>query len=168
MKIKIITLLSFLEYSCLHECCFLVRFSWIFDMKVIDHLLSVHKFVIISIISVEIVVIVLSFDLILKSSLILSRVQYIVNFLFIFIVYHYWSREFILLIRQRIINDETKKLWMKYIMYMHSLKSFQFIEWVNKINDLKRVEHLVIQFENDKWWTIKEKCSVVCKETFIV
>ena len=35
---------------------------------------------------------------------------------------------------------------MKYIMYMHSLKSFQFIEWVNKINDLKRVEHLVIQF----------------------
>jgi len=58
-------------------------------MKVIDHLLSVHKFVIISIISVEIVVIVLSFDLILKSSLISSRVQYIVNFLFIFIVYHY-------------------------------------------------------------------------------
>ncbi len=58
-------------------------------MKVIDHLLSVHKFVIISIISVEIVVIILSFDLILKSSLISSRVQYIVDFSFIFIVYHY-------------------------------------------------------------------------------
>jgi len=58
-------------------------------MKVIDHLLSVHKFVVVSVISVEIVVIVLSFDLILKSSLISLKVQYIVNFSFIFIVYHY-------------------------------------------------------------------------------
>ena len=58
-------------------------------MKVINHLLSVHKFVIISVISVEIVVIVLSFDSILKSSSISLRVQYIVDLSFIFIVYHY-------------------------------------------------------------------------------
>jgi len=58
-------------------------------MKVIDHLLSVHKFVVVSVISVEIVVIVLSFDSILKFSSISSKVQYIVNFSFIFIVYHY-------------------------------------------------------------------------------
>jgi len=58
-------------------------------MKVINHLLSVHKFVIVSVISVEIVVITLSFDSILKSSLISSKVQYIIDFSFIFIVYHY-------------------------------------------------------------------------------
>ncbi len=58
-------------------------------MKVIDHLLSVHKFVIISVISVEIIVITLSFDLILKLFLISLKVQYIVDFLFIFIVYYY-------------------------------------------------------------------------------
>jgi len=43
-------------------------------MKFINHLLSVHKFVVVSVISVEIVVIVLSFDSILKSSSISSRV----------------------------------------------------------------------------------------------
>jgi len=58
-------------------------------MKVINHLLSVHKFVVVSVISVEIVVIALSFNLILKSSSISSRVQYIVDLSFIFIVYHY-------------------------------------------------------------------------------
>jgi len=58
-------------------------------MKVVNHLLSVHKFVVVSVISVEIVVIVLSFNSILKSSLILLKVQYIVDFSFIFIVYHY-------------------------------------------------------------------------------
>jgi len=58
-------------------------------MKVINHLLSVHIFVVVNVISVEIIVIALSFDLILKSSLISSRVQYIVNFSFVFIVYHY-------------------------------------------------------------------------------
>ncbi len=58
-------------------------------MKVINHLLSVHKFVVVSVISVEIVVIALSFNSILKLSLISSRVQYIVDFSFIFIVYHY-------------------------------------------------------------------------------
>jgi len=52
-------------------------------MKVVNHLLSVHKFVVVSVISVEIVVIVLSFNSIL------SKVQYIVDFSFIFIVYHY-------------------------------------------------------------------------------
>ncbi len=58
-------------------------------MKVVNHLLSVHKFVVVSVISVEIVVIALSFNPILKSSSISSRVQYIVDFPFIFIVYHY-------------------------------------------------------------------------------
>jgi len=58
-------------------------------MKVVNYLLSVHKFVVVSVISVEIVVITLSFDLILKSSLISSKVQYIVDFSFVFIVYHY-------------------------------------------------------------------------------
>ncbi len=58
-------------------------------MKVVNHLLSVHKFVVVSVISVEIVVIALSFDSILKSSFIASKVQYIINFSFVFIVYHY-------------------------------------------------------------------------------
>jgi len=58
-------------------------------MKFINHLLSVHKLVIVSVISVEIVVIALSFDSILKSSSISLKVQYIVDFSFVFIVYHY-------------------------------------------------------------------------------
>jgi len=58
-------------------------------MKVIDYLLSVHKFVVVSVISVEIVVIALSFNSILKSSSISSRVQYIVDLSFVLIVYHY-------------------------------------------------------------------------------
>jgi len=58
-------------------------------MKVIDHLLSIHKFIVVSVISIEIIVIILSFDLILKSSSISSKVQYIIDFSFIFIVYHY-------------------------------------------------------------------------------
>jgi len=58
-------------------------------MKVINHLLSIHKFVIISVISVEIIVIALSFDSILKSSSISLKVQYIVDLSFILIVYHY-------------------------------------------------------------------------------
>ncbi len=58
-------------------------------MKVVNHLLSVHKFVVVSVISVEIVVIVLSFDSILKSSSIALKVQYIIDFSFIFIFYHY-------------------------------------------------------------------------------
>jgi len=58
-------------------------------MKVIDHLLNVYKFVVVSVISVEIIVITLSFDSILKSSLISLKVQYIVDFSFVFIVYHY-------------------------------------------------------------------------------
>jgi len=58
-------------------------------MKFINHLLSVHKLVVVSVIPVEIVVIALSFDSILKSSSISSKVQYIVDFPFVFIVYHY-------------------------------------------------------------------------------
>ncbi len=58
-------------------------------MKVVNHLLSVHKFVVVSVISVEIIVIALSFDSILKSSSIASKVQYIIDFSFVFIFYHY-------------------------------------------------------------------------------
>jgi len=58
-------------------------------MKVVNHLLSVHKFVVVSVISVEIVVIALLFNSILKSSLISSKVQYIVDLSFVLIVYHY-------------------------------------------------------------------------------
>jgi len=58
-------------------------------MKVINHFLSIHKFVIISVISVEIVVIALSFNLILKLSSISSKVQYIVDLSFVLIVYYY-------------------------------------------------------------------------------
>jgi len=89
MKTRIVTLLFLFDYSCSHECYFLVRFSRIFDMKVVNHLLSVHKFIVVSVISIEIVVIVLSFNSILKSSSISSKVQYIVDLSFVLIVYHY-------------------------------------------------------------------------------
>ncbi len=58
-------------------------------MKVINHVLSVHKFVAVGVISVKIFIIILSFNSILKSSSISSEVQYIIDFLFVFIVYHY-------------------------------------------------------------------------------
>ncbi len=90
-------------------------------MKIINYLLSVHKFIIISIVSIEIIVIVISFDSILKSSSILTKIQYIVDFSFVFIVYYYLFEELILLIRQEIIDDEMKQIRMKYIMNMHKL-----------------------------------------------
>ena len=58
-------------------------------MKIINDLLSVHKFVVISVISIEIIVIVVSFNSILKSSSISTRIQYIIYFSLIFVVYHY-------------------------------------------------------------------------------
>ena len=58
-------------------------------MKIINDLLSVHKFVAISVVSIEIIVIVISFDSILKSSSISTEIQYIIDFSFVFIVYHY-------------------------------------------------------------------------------
>jgi len=58
-------------------------------MKIINDLLSVHKFVVISVVSIEIIVIVISFDSILKLSSISMKVQYIIDFSLIFIVYHY-------------------------------------------------------------------------------
>jgi len=58
-------------------------------MKIVNDLLSVHKFVIISVVSIEIIVIVISFDSILKSSSILTRIQYIIDFSLVFVVYHY-------------------------------------------------------------------------------
>jgi len=58
-------------------------------MKIINDLLSVHKFVVISVVSIEIIVIVISFDSILKSSSILTKIQYIIDFSLVFVVYHY-------------------------------------------------------------------------------
>jgi len=58
-------------------------------MKIVNDLLSVHKFVVISVVSIEIIVIVISFDSILKSSSISTRIQYIIDFSLVFIVYHY-------------------------------------------------------------------------------
>ena len=58
-------------------------------MKIINDFLSIHKFIIISLVSIEIIVIVISFDSILKSSSILTKIQYIIDFSLIFIVYHY-------------------------------------------------------------------------------
>jgi len=66
-----------------------VRSIRILSVKVINNILSVHEFIVVSVISVEIVVIALSFDLILKSSSILLKVQYIVDLSFVLIVYHY-------------------------------------------------------------------------------
>ncbi len=101
--------------------CWLVQFVQVLNMKIINDLLSVHKFIIISVISIEIIVIVVSFNFILKSSLISTRIQYIINFSLVFIVYHYWIWEFILLIRQEIVDDRAKQIRMKYIMNMHRL-----------------------------------------------
>ncbi len=58
-------------------------------MKIINDLLSVYKFVVISVVSIEIIVIVISFDSILKSSSISTRIQYIIVFSLVFVVYHY-------------------------------------------------------------------------------
>ena len=101
--------------------CWLVQFVRVLNMKIINDLLSIHKFVVISVVSIEIIVIVISFDSILKSSLILTRIQYIIDFSLIFIIYHYWIWEFILLIRQEIINDRAKQIRMKYIINIYKL-----------------------------------------------
>jgi len=58
-------------------------------MKIVNDLLSVHKFVVISVVPIEIIVIVISFDSILKSSLISTEIQYIIDFSLVFVVYHY-------------------------------------------------------------------------------
>ncbi len=101
--------------------CWLMRFVQVLNMKIINDLLSVHKFIVISIVSIKIIVIIISFDFILQSFLISTRIQYIVDFSVIFIIYHYWIWEFILLIRQEIIDDRAKQIRMKYIMNMHKL-----------------------------------------------
>ncbi len=101
--------------------CWLARFVQVLNMKIVNDLLSIHKFVIISVVSIEIIVIVISFDFILKSSLILTKIQYIINFSLVFVVYHYWIWRFILLIRQEIVDDRAKQIRMKYIVNMHRL-----------------------------------------------
>ena len=99
----------------------LARFVRVLNMKIVNDLLSVHKFVVISVVSIEIIVIVISFDPILKSSSISTRIQYIIDFSLVFVVYHYWIWEFVLLIRQGIVNDRAKQIRMKYIMNTHRL-----------------------------------------------
>ncbi len=101
--------------------CQLARFVQVLNIKIVNDLLSVHKFVVVSVVSIEIIVIVISFDSILKSSSISMKIQYIIDFSLVFIVYHYWIWEFILLIRQKVINDRAKQIRMKYIMNMHRL-----------------------------------------------
>ncbi len=58
-------------------------------MEIVNDLLSVHKFVVISVVSIEVIVIVISFDSILKPSSISTRIQYIIDFSLVFVVYHY-------------------------------------------------------------------------------
>ena len=58
-------------------------------MKVVNDLLSVHKFVVISVVSIEVIVIAIPFDPILKPSSISARIQYIIDFSLVFVVYHY-------------------------------------------------------------------------------
>jgi len=58
-------------------------------MKIINDLLNIYKFIIINIVLIEIIIIIISFDFILKSSLISMKIQYIIDFSLIFIIYHY-------------------------------------------------------------------------------
>ena len=81
-------------------------------MEIINHLLSVHKFVAICIVPVQIVVIAMPFDPILEPSLVPAGIQYIVDFPFIFVIYHYWTRWLVLLTRQWVIGGGAKKVRM--------------------------------------------------------
>ena len=54
-------------------------------MKIINDLLSVHKFVAISVVPIEVIVIVISFDPILKPSSIPAGIQYIIYFPLVFV-----------------------------------------------------------------------------------
>jgi len=67
----------------------LARFVRVSNMKIVNDLLSVHKFVAISVVPIEVIVIVISFDPILKSSSIPAEIQYIIDFPLVFVVYHY-------------------------------------------------------------------------------
>jgi len=58
-------------------------------MEIVNDLLSVHKFVVISVVPIEVIVIAISFDPILKSSSISAGIQYIIDFPLVFVVYHY-------------------------------------------------------------------------------
>ncbi len=101
--------------------CQLAWFVQVLNMKIINNFLNVHKFIIISVVSIKIIVIIISFNFILKSSLISTRIQYIINFSLIFIIYYYWIWKFILLIRQEIVNDRAKQIRMKYIINIYKL-----------------------------------------------
>ena len=90
-------------------------------MKIVNYLLSVHKFVAISVVSIEIIVKVISFDPILKSSSISTGIQYIVDFSFVFVVYHYWPGGLVLLTRQGVVGGGAKQARVEYVMNTHSL-----------------------------------------------
>ncbi len=53
-----------------------MQFVQVSNMKIINDLLNIHKFIVISVVSIEIIVIVISFDSILKSSSISTKIQY--------------------------------------------------------------------------------------------
>ena len=90
-------------------------------MKIVNDLLSVHKFVAISVVLIEIIVIVIPFDSILKPSPIPARIQYIIDFPLVFVVYHYWTWGFVLLTRQEVVGGRAKQGRMEYIMNTHRL-----------------------------------------------
>jgi hypothetical protein len=68
----------------------LARFVRVSNMEIVNDLLSVHKFVAISVVPIEVIVIAISFDPILKPSPIPAGIQYIIDFPLVFVVYHYW------------------------------------------------------------------------------
>ncbi len=69
--------------------CRLARFVRVSNMEIVNDLLSVHKFVAISVVPIEVIVIAISFDPILKPSSIPAGIQYIIDFPLVFVVYHY-------------------------------------------------------------------------------
>jgi len=90
-------------------------------MEIVNDLLSVHKFVAISVVPIEVIVIVIPFDSILKPSPIPAEIQYIIDFSLVFVVYHYWTWGFVLLTRQEVGGGRAKQVRMEYIMNTHRL-----------------------------------------------
>ncbi len=90
-------------------------------MEIVNDLLSVHKFVAISVVPIEVIVIAIPFDPILKPSPIPAGIQYIIDFPLVFVVYHYWTWGFVLLTRQEVVGGRAKQVRMEYIMNTHRL-----------------------------------------------
>ncbi len=90
-------------------------------MEIVNYLLSVHKFVAISVVPIEVIVIAIPFDPILKPSPVTAGIQYIVDFPFVFVVYHYWPGGLVLLTRQGVVGGGAKQARVEYVMNTHSL-----------------------------------------------